>query len=104
MNTMSDATTSSSQLSKPRIICAAIRNESGDIICGPRHFDPTMRHTIKMLGDGASEWWKGAEQGFVDQHGTFYNRVEARKIAAENGQIVKLVGGDSKELFSENLY
>ena len=47
------------------------------------------------------------EEGFVDQHGRFYDRREAYKIAAANGQIRRRVGGDATDggtLYSENLY
>ena len=47
------------------------------------------------------------EEGFVDQHGRFYGRREAYRIAASNGQIRRRVGGDATDggtLYSENLY
>ena len=87
--------------SQRRVVCAAIRNARGEIICGPRHFDATMHQTIR---NHASTDWKGAEQGFVDQHGIFLNRKQALGVAEEAGQIIRRCGGDDKELFSENLY
>jgi len=47
------------------------------------------------------------EEGFIDQHGRFYNRQDAWMIAALNDQIIRRVGGDGPEqhgLFNENLY
>lgn len=97
---------------KPWIVCAALRNRhTKRIICGPRHYDPTMRAQI----DTDSFWvWKTAEQGFVDQLGHFYTRKEAWKVAAENNQISRLTEAQGtrkilkvkidEELFSENLY
>ena len=84
---------------KQRIVCAAIRNGLGHIICGPRHFDEIMRAQVVGRTD-----WKQAEQGFVDQRGHFLNRKQALAVAEEAGQIVRRCGGDETELFSENLY
>lgn len=82
------------------IVCAAIRNSNGGIICGPRHFDEIMRMQI----DASTYYWKHAEQGFVDQRGQFLTREQAHVIAKEAGQIIRRVGGDDGKLFSENLY
>lgn len=83
-----------------RIVCAAIRNNSGKIICGPRHFDLVMR---KQIEDSMANW-KRAEQGFVNQAGEFLTREEAFVVATEAGQIFRRCGGDECRLFSENLY
>lgn len=108
-----------SELSKPRIVCAANRNSySGEIAIGVRHFCPIMHENVmlrcKVLGkdpmdtkDEHAMAWRTSEQGFIDQHGKFYNRQEAWKIAEENGQILRSCGGDSAydgTLYSENLY
>ena len=85
-----------------RVVCAALRRSGGLIICGARHFDPIMRQVIGFIG-GRQEWL-GVEQGFIDQYGAFMPREEARVVAEAAGQIVRRVGGDSKILFSENLY
>lgn len=82
------------------IVCAAIRNSFGQIICGPRHFDQRMRDQIGISRND----WKSSEQGFVDQFGAFLTREEAHAIAAKNGQIRRRCGGDKNRLFSENLY
>ena len=78
----------------PRIVCAALRY--GDrLVIGVRHFDQFMQ---PHRGEGRPE------QGFIDQHGRFYDRAEAFTVAMENGQIVRRCGGDEGCLFSENLY
>ena len=84
---------------------AAIRHKAGGhIICGPRHFDHTMREQIRLVhkwGYGNDEW----EQGFVDQHCRFLTRKEAFVIAENNGQIIKVLGSEHRgALYSENLY
>lgn len=84
-----------------RVVCAACRHADGAIICGARHFDRVMRMQM-----GESDW-RAAEQGFIDQHGTFMSREEAWKAATEAGQILRRVGGDDANggtLYSENLY
>lgn len=84
-----------------RVVCAAIRNTNSEVICGPRHFDHTMRKQIAASGAHA---WDRAEQGFVDQRGDWLTREEAWVIAEAAGQIIRRVGGDGVRLFSENLY
>lgn len=84
-----------------RVVCAAIRDENGIIICGPRHFDHIMHVQIAAHPEGS---WNLAEQGFVDQFGEWLTREEALTVALEAHQIVRRCGGDDCELFSENLY
>ena len=86
--------------SQPRIVCAAIRNNAGDVIIGIRHFDLGMHEQIKK----SSSRWIVSEQGFIDQFSNFYTREEAWKIASESNQIIRRCHGDGKELFSENIY
>ncbi len=89
---------------KPKIVvCAAIRNSYGLIICGPRHFDETM-HRLLSVSETSGGDWADAEQGFIDQYGTFLTREEAWIVAEKAGQIKYRVGGDGKKLYSENLY
>jgi hypothetical protein len=88
------------------IVCAALR--LGDtVIAGPRHFDAVMRSQITAImkpGDKKGIF-AGAEQGFVDKYGDFWNRIDAMIIARANGQAVDLKRNGSKtELFSEGLY
>ena len=84
------------------IVCAAVRNREGDIICGPRHYDDIMRNQIRRAG--GIEKWRNFDQGFVDQFCNFYTRKEAFRLAEKNGQIKSRCGGDDGTLFSENLY
>lgn len=83
-----------------RIVCAAIRNRAGVVICGPRHFDSQMAQWVEF---SRSEWGD-AEQGFIDQRGEFLTREQAWKVASDAGQIIRRCGGDGSRLFSENLY
>ena len=85
-----------------RVICAALRHrETGQVIIGIRHFDLFM---LRQIDDMKGSGWAQAEQGFIDQHGTFLDRKEAREMAAREGQIIRRCRRDSEELFSENLY
>jgi len=85
------------------VVCAANRHRiTGRIITGARHYDTIMR--LQMESAEGSEYWKGCEQGFIDQRGNFLTREEARILAYKNGQIRKRCGGDHEKLFSENLY
>ncbi len=87
-----------------RIVCAAIRFPSGEIILGIRHGDKLMRDQYKALGFANSH---GAEQGFIINHyeDNFVSRTEAYKIAKAAGQIITKTGNqNSDELFSEDIY
>lgn len=88
----------SSQHSK--VVCAAIKLESGTIILGARHFDKYMHENIK---DRELENEKVIEQGFIDSKGNFLSRKEAYIVAKENNQIRYIID-NYDELFSENLY
>lgn len=101
--------------SKPRIVCAAnrmtYRDQSGEtktiIVAGARHHDGIMNPVIKqLLQQDSDRLIVHQEQGFIDQHGKFYSRLQAWLIAEENGQIRRRVGGDGflGGLYSENLY
>ena len=83
-----------------RVVCAAIRDRDGRIVCGARHFDSTMVYAIKDMREFADPW----KQGFIDQRGEFMTREEAHKVATAAGQIIRRCGGDERRLFSENLY
>lgn len=94
-------------LSPPYIVCAAIRvrlSPEGplQIIAGPRHYDSTMVATLKAI-DGFNKPIED-EQGFIDQHGRFYTRIEAWHIAEMNGQVKWHDGGPRGTLYSEHLY
>lgn len=83
-----------------RVVCAACRHRSTQrIVCGPRHFDPIMRTSM-----GPERWGGLADQGFIDQWGTFMDRAEAFQVAKAAGQILygpHLLGD---ELDSSDLY
>lgn len=90
-------------MSEPRIVCAANKYQlfGRDIVIpSARHFDARMRELIMSLGMTGADH----EQGFIDQHGTFYTREAALVVATANGQVVRRCGGDERQLFSENLY
>lgn len=89
-----------------RVVCAAVTDcVSNLIICGPRHFDTTMRNEIARMSDHVQSQVKYMEQGFVDQWGKFMTREEAFEVATVAGQIRHKSGNpDSKELFSEDIY
>jgi hypothetical protein len=87
---------------RQRVVCAAIRKE-GRIICGPRHFDSIM-HATMTSSERETKFWIDADQGFVDQRGNYLSRTEAHGVAVSRGQVIRWVGGDDIELFSENLY
>jgi hypothetical protein len=85
-----------------RVVCAAIRNEDGRIVIGPRHFDRVMQRSLEMMG---GQGWAMGEQGFIDQWGKFMAREDAFIVATAAGQILEKTGNqDSNELFSEDLY
>lgn len=85
-----------------KVICAAIKNASGSIICGPRHFDPIM---LEQINYSSESGWFRATQGFVDAQGTFLTREEAYKVALKAGQLPQDEGKKGTEvLISEDLY
>lgn len=84
----------------PRVVCAAVRLKQGIVVCGPRHFDATMRKMIEQLRLSVT----AAEQGFVDQFGNFLTREEAWDIAKARGQILHERSICLGTLYSENLY
>lgn len=100
-----------SQLFEPRIVCAALRAEDGDVLVGIRHYSPDMVKQINSRTDGDKfRNLYGKAQGFVDQHGTYYDRFEAWKIAQSQNQISRTGSFNWSEkdlaykLYSENLY
>lgn len=92
----------------PVIVCAACRLPNGLIVCGARHWDMTMRNIMDSIVKGwdekdIREAYQKADQGFIDQFGIFYNRVDARKIAEKNKQLIDRAS-DSTLLCSEDIY
>jgi hypothetical protein len=88
------------------VIVSAANRYKDIIVMGPRHYSNLMYGHIeayggiKLLRKYAGEDY---EQGFVDQYGTFYNRVEAKKIALKRGQIRYPDNCPGTDLFSEGL-
>jgi hypothetical protein len=89
------------QKADQRVVCAAIQNQHGWIVCGARHHDQVMNLTIVQGPEKPPHTWT---QGFIDQFGNFLTREQAWIIAERNGQIIRRVGGDGTKLFSENIY
>ena len=97
-----------------RIVCAAneytllLSDDDPIIILGIRHScDFMFDHVEDLLGAGFDVSKYDEEQGFVTSKQRFVNRREAWKIAVEQHQIVRRVGGDTANggtLYSENLY
>ncbi len=82
-----------------RIVCAALKYDSGELIVGPRHFCRVMRKQLERCENNGNP-----EEGFIDQRGNFLDRKEAWAVADEAGQIIRRCGGDENKLYSENLY
>ena len=88
-------------LSPSRIVCAAIK--CGEVLLiGARHYDSHMRDQKTRYNLTTKP--KDEVQGFIDQHGNFYNRREAWIIAEYNKQILRHIDGNEGVLYSENLY
>jgi hypothetical protein len=85
------------------IVCAAIRNAVGVVVCGARHYDATMVKLIELLG---VEHWSGksVDQGFLTSQGRFVGREDGLLIARTNSQLKYECGGSDIKLFSEMLY
>jgi len=84
-----------------RIVCAAMR-KNGRIITGARHFDRIMRD--QMRATEGLRWWRGCEQGFIDQFGQFLNRKDAWIVAEQANQIIQERVVIQGRLFSECVY
>lgn len=84
-----------------KVVCAACRNnETGLIVCAPRHFDPIMLAQIAALND---DWnYKELEQGFINNFGVFLTWREAYFVALNAEQIQRDDGNEL--LISEMLY
>ena len=87
--------------SRVKIVCAACKLDDL-IVCGARHYDKMMNIQIEACGRTG---WPKAEQGFIDQFGNFYSRVEAYNIIERNKlQVIDKNNGSKVELYSEGLY
>lgn len=96
-----------------RIVCAANLLSDGTILVGARHWDTMMQNQLYLYLEAkglTEEVWisrKGRleeEQGFIDQFGKFYTRKEAYVIAEKENQIIRSIGYETDELYSEHLY
>ena len=92
-----------------RILCAA--NRYGYVILvGVRHGCDVMENVFDKFEDVhcyLDEDCDKVEQGFITSKGRYVSRQEAWKIALDQRQIVRRVGGDTANggtLYSENLY
>lgn len=85
------------------IVCAAIKDNNGQVVCGARHFDQIMISTIENLKSFNTS---NVEQGFIDQYGNFYNREQSLEIATNSKQINnrRPKTNPLNQLFSEDLY
>jgi len=91
--------------SAPRIVCAAIRAQDGTVLVGIRHYSGDMHSQMMARNDGDKfAHRQGDDQGFVDQHGNYYTRCEAMKVAIEQGQLNDRKRDSFGRLFSEDLY
>ena len=68
----------------------------------PLHRHGDIGRILNAFGFKPGKGYKILEQGFLDEHGNFYNRVSAMKEAKRCKQY--LIGEEKEELFSENLY
>lgn len=89
-----------------RIVCAANKYDHDIIILGVRHGCDAMSDVFEYYDENCPYFLTESEiQGFMTSKHRFVDRYEAWKIALEQRQIVRLVGGNEKEkLYSENLY
>lgn len=92
---------------QPRIVASATRVH-GVYLIGVRHWDRLMVSQFTMLK--LTPNWdvvpRDEEQGFVDQYGKYYNRVDALAIATAAGQVntIRPKHPSFDELYSEDLY
>lgn len=95
-------------MNEQHVVCAAVRLQDGLIVCGARHFDMLMRAQLdRICGKRIDTLLKGAEQGFIDQFGTFLSRKDAYRIAQSVPQPRRTGGGwhtGVHDLYSEDLY
>lgn len=87
-----------------RIVAAAIKSDASGIVY---HVEAPGRHhnviaIMPRVGEGPKR--ECGEQGFLTSSGRFVDRTEGLAIAKAANQIIRRCGGDSDELFSENLW
>lgn len=86
-----------------RMVRAAVkiydkRQEKEIVIPCHRHCDAFV--ILKEFGYAVKDY-QVLDQGFLDAHDNFYNRIDARKNAIESGQIET---SEYPELYSEDLW
>lgn len=99
------------------IVCAAIKFlltdwEDGEaepkefVLTGARHYSPDMHSLLNLFEDAWCDQYDYEEvaQGFITNKGRFVDRKEALVIAKANNQIIRDIGYEPKELYSEMLY
>lgn len=90
---------------KSRIVAAACRLKGTDeIVVSARHFDVRMHRQIEARVDQAEWYGPNVEQGFVDQFGAWWSRVDALVIAKAAGQLRPNPAHSGDELYTEDLY
>ena len=111
MNEYLDNLPSGHEYDPPERIVSAANYYQADnvIICGIRHGSDDMysMYHFALEVRGTCLHTKYEQQGFITSKGRFVDRKEAWKIAVEQKQIVRRVGGDDSDggtLYSENLY
>lgn len=67
----------------------------------PAHRHCDIFYILKEFDYQKNRDYQELEQGFLDEHDNFYNRVEAYKHAVENKQIAS---NQITELYSEDLW
>jgi hypothetical protein len=92
-----------------KIVCAALRNSSGVVLLGIRHYSTDMYEQMRLRLDGDSFFHRsGEDQGFVDQYGKYHTRAEAYIVANSAGQIINDKACSERDgikfLYSEGLY
>jgi hypothetical protein len=86
-----------------RIVCAANLATDGTIYAGARHGDAVMRSQAAAAGNPRG--LIGTRQGFIDQFGRFWNRLQAKEICLLEGQDINWErNGGTSVLYSEGLY
>lgn len=111
MNEYLDSLPSGSDYDPPeRIVCAADYYQADNVVlCGVRHGSNDMYslHDFAPYRGKSCLHKKYVQQGFITSKGRFVGRKEAWRIAVDQKQIVRRVGGDDSDggtLYSENLY
>lgn len=72
---------------------------------------PCIRHSFgyQIIRDCGNKEYEYIQEGFVDNHNSFFNRKEALEYCSEIGQVNATIRNEyskeqKKELYSEDLY